>query len=275
MSEKEYLRNHYGDIVKPIVIRYEGSYLSLLSNNNESLGISDDENVEINIGNYANFDVCCVLNTMVWPTLQESSKDDQSLLLQLKFRYLFAKSNNMKVYNPVSIDLLINDCSDIVQYAYRYFNIAHTVPMKLWSKLLIIHKNNEHLKDIILLLELCLYTTFSNTTLERFSHLKVVTTQFRSKLLAGSLNSIMRKKVKGVSLEELNRDYARKCADFWYSSRARRLDQSKRKEYAERKSNKRKRVQLNINELTSESSSCSSKEECSVQYDNNNALFIF
>ena len=214
LSEKEYLRNHYVNIVKPIVIRYEGRYLSLLSNNNESLGISDDENMEINIGNYANFEVCCVLNTMVWPTLQESSKDDENLLLQLKFCYLFAKFNNMEVYNPVSIELLINGCSDIVQYVYSYFNIEHTVPMKLWSKLLIIRKNNEHLKDIMLLLELCLCTTFSNTTLGRFSHLKVVTTQFRSKLLARSLNSIMRKRIKGVSLEEFNRDYATKCADF-------------------------------------------------------------
>ena len=41
-----------------------------------------------------------------------------------------------------------------------------------------------------------------------------------------------------------------------------RLNQSKRKEYTERKSNKRKRVQFDINELTSESSSCSSEDEC-------------
>ena len=112
--------------------------------------------------------------------------------------------------------------------------------MKLWSKLLIIRKNNEHLKDIMLLLELCLCTTFSNTTLERFSHLKVVTTKFRSKLSARSLNSIMRKRIKGVSLEEFNQDYTSKCADFLYNSRARRLNQSKRKEYAERKSTKEK-----------------------------------
>ena len=147
--------------------------------------------------------------------------------------------------------------------------------MKLWSKLLIIRKNNEHLKDIMLLLELCLCTTFSSTTLERFSHLKVVTTQFRSKLSARSLNSIMRKRIKGVSLEEFNQDYTSKCADFLYNSRARRLNQSKRKEYAERKSNKRKRVQFNISQLTSKSSSCSSKEECSAQYDKNILLFIF
>ena len=44
--EKEYLKNHCVNIVKAIVMCYEDSYSSLLSdNNNESLEISDDENM--------------------------------------------------------------------------------------------------------------------------------------------------------------------------------------------------------------------------------------
>ena len=46
--------------------------------------------------------------------------------------------------------------------------------------------------------------------------------------------------MKGLSLEEFNQDYASKCADFWYNSKARRLNQCKRKEYTERKSSKKK-----------------------------------
>ena len=68
----------------------------------------------------------------------------------------------MEVFHPVSIDSLIDGCSDIVQYAYRYFNIEYTKPMKLWSKLLIIGKNN-----IMVLLELCLCTALPNATLEK------------------------------------------------------------------------------------------------------------
>ena len=203
----------------------------------------------------------------MWPKLQEGSKDDENLSLQLNsVKNLFEKFNNMEVFQPVSIDSLIDGYSDIVQYANRYFDIEHIEPMKLWSKLLIIRKNNEHWKNTMLLLELCLCTLFSNATLERFfSHLKVMKTQFRSKLSAESLNSIMRIRIKGLSLEEFNQDYACKCADFWYNSKACRLYQCKRKEYTKRKSNKRKRVQFDINELTSESGSYSSEEECSVQ----------
>ena len=133
--------------------------------------------------------------------------------------------------------------------------------MKLWSKLLIIGKNNEHGKDIMLILELCLCTPFFNATLERFfGHLKVVKTQLRSNLSAESLKSFIRIRMKGLSLEEFNQDYARKCADFWYNSKALLLNQFKRKEYTEGKSIKRKRVQFDINELIIESSSCSSDE---------------
>ena len=129
----------------------------------------------------------------------------------------------MEVFHPVSIVSLIDGYSDIVQYAYRYFSIEYTEPMKLWSKLLTIGKNN-----IILLLELCLCTPLSNATLERFfSHLKVVKTQLRSELSAKTLNSITRIRMKGLSLEEFNQDYVSKCADFWYNSKAHHLNQCK------------------------------------------------
>ena len=157
---------------------YEDRYSRILSdNNNESSGISDDENMEINDGDSVLFDICRVLNTKVWPKLQEGRKDDENLSLQLNsVKNLFEKFNNMEVFHPVSVDLLIDGYSDIVQYAYRYFDIEYTEPMKLWSKLFIIGKNKEHWKDM-LLLELCLCTPFSNATLERFfSHFKVVKT---------------------------------------------------------------------------------------------------
>ena len=82
--------------------------------------------MEISDGDSVLFDVCRVLNTKVWPKLHEGSKDDENLSLQLNsVKNLFEKFNNMGVFHPVSIDLLID----------RYFDIEHTEPMKLWSKL--------------------------------------------------------------------------------------------------------------------------------------------
>ena len=151
LNEKEYLKNHCINIIKAIVMCYEDRYSSILSdNNNESSGISDDENMEISDGDSMLFDVCCILNTKVWLKLQEGRKDDENLSLQLNsVKNLFEKFNNMEVFQPVSIDSLIDGYSDIVHYAYCYFNIEYTEPMKLWSKLLIIGKNKEHWKDIM------------------------------------------------------------------------------------------------------------------------------
>ena len=65
-------------LVNAIVMCYEERCSSLLSdNNNESLRISDDENMEISDSDSVLFDVCRVLNTKVWAKLQEGSKDDE------------------------------------------------------------------------------------------------------------------------------------------------------------------------------------------------------
>ena len=56
---------------------YEERYLSLLSDiNNETSGVSDNENMEISDRDSVLFDVFCVLNTKVWPKLKEGSKND-------------------------------------------------------------------------------------------------------------------------------------------------------------------------------------------------------
>ena len=53
------------------------------NNDNESLGISDDKNMKISDSDSMLSDVCHVLNTKVWPNLQEGSKDDENLSLYL------------------------------------------------------------------------------------------------------------------------------------------------------------------------------------------------
>ena len=68
--------------------------------------------------------------------------------------------------------------------------------------------------------------------------------------------------MKSLSLQEFTQDYVSKYADFWYNSKAHHLNRSKQKEYIEQKFNKRKRVQFDINELSSESCSLSSEKEC-------------
>ena len=73
---------------------------------------------------------------------------------------------------------------------------------------------------IMILIELCLCTPFSNATFERFcSHLKVVKMELRSRLLSESLNSLMRICMKGLSINNFDKDYSSQCVSHWYGSK--------------------------------------------------------
>ena len=108
--------------------------------------------------------------------------------------------------------------------------------MNLWSKICLGNKEKESRHDIILLVALCLCTTFSNATLKRFfSHLKVVKTEKRSRLSSESSNSVMRICMKGLLINKFKENYSNDCADYWYNSRSWSLNQQKRKKYEDRK----------------------------------------
>ena len=83
----------------------------------------------------------------------------------------------------------------------------------------------------MILTELCLCLPFSNATLERFfSHLEVVKTELRSRLLSESLNSLMRICMKGLSITDFNKDYLSQCVSHWYGLKAFLIGQKKMKE---------------------------------------------
>ena len=84
-----------------------------------------------------------------------------------------------------------------------------------WSKICSLGKDRESWYDIMILIELCLCTPFSNATLERFfSHFKLVKTELRSRLSSESLNSLMRIRMKGLSITDFDKDYSSQCVSM-------------------------------------------------------------
>ena len=253
--EKLFLKNNAAQMVQQILSCYDERYSNLyVERNNDDL-ISDGDNVL--------FDICRILNSKVWPSLEQPDSDDEQVLSHqlTAVTKIYQKYKLMDVFTSTTLNSLIIGYIDVVRYAYRYFNIDSTDPMKLWSKLCMLGKDKESWKDIIFLIELCLCTPFSNATLERFFiHLKVVKTELRSKLSSESLNSIMRIRMKGVSLADFNEKYAALCTEFWYNSKSRRLNQRKRKTYSERVTTKKRRPIFNIDESESSSSDSSAED---------------
>ena len=125
--------------------------------------------------------------------------------------------------------------------------------MNLWPKICLGNKEKESWHDIILLVDLCLCTPLSNATLERlFSHLKVVEAEIRSRLSSESLNSVIRIRMKGLSITEFKENNSNDCVDYWYNSRSWHFNQQKRKKYEDRNATKKQQPNFKISDLESD-----------------------
>ena len=112
----------------------------------------------------------------------------------------------MPIFESVTCESFQSGYADVIRYACQYFAVDKIKPMNLWSKLCLGNKEKESGHYILLLVELCLCTPFSDSTFERFfSHLKVVKTEIRSKKSSESLNSVLRIRTKGLSITGLKR----------------------------------------------------------------------
>ena len=154
------------------------------------------------------------MNLAVWPLLtKDENENDQILSVQFAvINNLFERFQIMPVFKSITHNSLQTGFVDVARHAYCYFNVENIKPVSLWSKICSLGKDRESWYDIMILTELCLCLPFSNATLERFfSHLEVVKTELRSRLLSESLNSLMRIRMKGLSITDINKDYLSQC----------------------------------------------------------------
>ena len=111
----------------------------------------------------------------------------------------------------------------------------------MWSML---HKKiSLRFPDIFHFVELCLCAPFSTATVKRFfNYLKIVKTDWRSRLDEGNIESLLRIKVEGPDLTEFAEKMCANAVTLWWESKERRTTQGKRKNYKDRKTKlKRKR----------------------------------
>ena len=98
----------------------------------------------------------------------------------------------MEVFNEISWEAVLNGFVDFVHHANQYFSLPTANPTDLWEKILVISKNKPNLKGISLIVEICLCTPFSSTSLEGcLGHTNIVKTEARNRLSQKSLNAIL------------------------------------------------------------------------------------
>ena len=159
----------------------------------------------------------------------------------------------MKCYTE---DDVLSSFLAVLRYAHRYFNTSNINPIEFWSKILSL--TNEHIfwKPTTMIIEICLYTPFSKASLERiFSQMNLIKTTLRNRLTNDSLNSILLINISGLSLQSFHDEHLEKCVNYWFNAKKRRLSQRKRKLYKKRESEKTKRPNFNISDISSESES--------------------
>ena len=110
----------------------------------------------------------------------------------------------MEIIKDQHIDELLEQYVQVIEYANQYYEVSLFEPLKMWSML---HKSiSLRFPDIFHFVELCLCAPFSNATVKRFfNYLKIVKTDWRSRLNERNIESLLRIKVEGPDLKEMQR----------------------------------------------------------------------
>ena len=81
-------------------------------------------------------------------------------------------------------------------------------------------KDDQLIKPSLLIADIYLCALFSNATLWRlFSQMNLVKAMVRNRLSNDSLNSLLRIRISGITLQELHETYVKKYVLYWYNSK--------------------------------------------------------
>ena len=112
-------------------------------------------------------------------------------------------------------ETLKNEFIKLATNTTKYYNAEIIPQTEVWRKI----KRGEfanNYKNILLLIELCLCTPYSNAAIERFfSYMKVVKNDWRHRLSDQNLESLMRTKVCGPSLSCYHNDCVACAFSLW------------------------------------------------------------
>ena len=177
-----------------------------------------------------------VLNTRVW------MKDATEESLTSQLNAISKVVNAFKELQPLRLtneEKLKDQYVMLVQWATTYFAVEVINPMELWPRLRKV-KHNEA-KELWVLIELCLCCPYGNAVCESFiSYLRVVKTDWRSRLNESNLSDLLRIKVTGPTVTDFHDSFSELAIELWSEAKRRRPNQGKRKKYLPRNEGKKR-----------------------------------
>ena len=191
---------------------------------------SDNVTAEVKEGDAILLHICRVLNTKVLPT--QINMDSLSMQVE-SLAFLYEHFKKMSLFEGSDLAQIIDGYFDIVTYVTAYFPVQTMDLTELWKNIFQLKKHDNDKEDwslTLLIVEICLCAPYSNAALERFfSLLKYVKSTINSRMTSDVLNTLMRVKISGPSLEGFHETFGKKCVDHWFSSKNRRPNEKKRK----------------------------------------------
>ena len=182
--------------------------------------------------------ICKAMNTKTWLVPESGVSSDtfkgsiDSLLV------IFNQFKQMPIFETITFHELEEQYLQLIEYASKYYDVKQFNASDFWPML---RQINEHdrFKDIFLLSELCFCAPYSNATVERFfNYMKVVKSDWRSRLGEKNLEALLRIKVEGPTLRDFEKEHCKRAVNLWWDAKQRRVQQGKRKIYAKREHGK-------------------------------------
>ena len=126
----------------------------------------------------------------------------------------------MEITKDQFINKLLEQYVQVIEYANQYYEVSLFEPLKMWS---MFHKKiSLRFPDIFHFVELCLCAPHSNAMVERFfNYLKIVKTDWRSRLNERNIESLLRIKVEGPDLKEFAEKMFANAVTLWWESKQR------------------------------------------------------
>ena len=112
----------------------------------------------------------------------------------------------------INIINLEEQYSQLIDYTLQYHtNYGEIEPYQMWSIFYDVKKNDNSFADMFEIIKLCFCIPFSNAKVERFfNFMKIIKTDWRSRLGAKNLTSLIRIKVEGRNLDQFAQKYRSK-----------------------------------------------------------------
>ena len=127
----------------------------------------------------------------------------------------------------------------LVQWATTYFAVEVITPMELWPRLRKVKQDEA--KELWVFIELCLCRPYSNAVCESFvSYLRVVKTDWRSRLNESNLSNLLCIKVTGPTVTDFHDSFSELAIELESEAKRRRPNQGKRKKYLPRNGGKKR-----------------------------------